>query len=151
MATVTLNQNVANSPTNSYPVGIFKQPNGTELQAVVLVNSSGVEFTSLTPFPVAPGYSSVTIAGISVDITTGGTGVTAIAANANRKPGAYIENISDTDIEFDYGVTITPGSAAILVAGGTLPLDKNGFVYQGAIRMYQASGSTKKVYVAEAT
>lgn len=34
-------QSVSNSPTNAYPVGVFKTTGGTELQAVVLTDTSG--------------------------------------------------------------------------------------------------------------
>lgn len=82
-----------------------------------------------------------------VDVTTAGTGVEVLAANVNRKPGSYIQNISDTDIEFNYGASITTGEAGILSPGGVLKLSEGPWVYQGAVRMYQASGSTKKVWV----
>ena len=58
MATVTLNQNVANSPTNSYPVGVFKQTNGTELQAIVMVDSTGVEYNVGNPLPISGSFSA---------------------------------------------------------------------------------------------
>lgn len=77
MAIVTQSQNVANSPTNSYPVGVFKQSNGTELQAVVLVDSTGEEIAA---FPVSG----------SVDVTSviPGTGATNLGKATGGAVGA---------------------------------------------------------------
>lgn len=93
--------------------------------------------------PVAPegGFPAI------VSITTGGTGVTALAANTSRKPGSYIQNISDIDMEFAYNTSLTVGQNGTLVAGGVLRLSENNCIYTGAIRLYQNSGSSKNVYV----
>lgn len=153
MATVTRSQNVANSPTNSYPVGIFLLDLGggqqAELQAVVLVDSAGNEISFSGGLPVIIAPVSVTTTPTPVAVTTGGTGVTVLIANANRKPGSYIFNVSDTDIEYTYGTSITPGQNAILSPYGYLKLSEGNFVNSQAIRMYQASGSSKNVVVYE--
>ena len=67
MAIVSQNQNVANSPTNAYPVGVFKQSNGTELQAVVCVDSTGQEIPPpIQLVPVAYDYISLAYTGANV-------------------------------------------------------------------------------------
>lgn len=83
-----------------------------------------------------------------VAVTSGGSGVTVLAANASRKPGSYIQNISDTEIEYNYGTTITSGQAGLLSPGGVLKLYEGANIYQGAIRMYQNSGSSKNIWIA---
>lgn len=88
MAIVSQSQNVANSSTNSYPVGIFKQVSGTELQAVVLTDSAGHEFTTTNPFPFISGpgipawdYMSLATASTTDTYTfkTGGASGTTVA------------------------------------------------------------------------
>lgn len=84
-----------------------------------------------------------------VSVTTGGTGVTVLSANPLRKPGSYIQNISDTDMEFAYNTSLTVGQNGTLSAGGgVLRLSENNCIYTGAIRLYQNSGTSKNVYVA---
>lgn len=83
-----------------------------------------------------------------VTVTDAGTGVTVLAANANRKPGSYIQNVSNVAIEYQYGSSITPGAAGSLAPGASLPLVGEGnYVYQGPIHMYQASGVSKEVWI----
>lgn len=106
------------------------------------------------PFPVSTvSGGAVTLANEAtypktVDVTTGGAGVTVLAANASRKPGSYIFNLSDTELEFNYDTTLTPGSSGLVGPGQVLKLYEGNYIYPGAVRMYQASGSTKKVWVA---
>lgn len=104
MATVSLNQNVANSPTNSYPVGIFKQTNGTELQAVVLVNSIGAE---LTTFPISPSTSTTAT---STNVSANTSSVTLLAANTSRK-GATIFNDSTVALYLKLGTSANPSTS----------------------------------------
>jgi len=68
MSDVTLVQNVANSPTNAYPVGIFKTAAGAELQAVVLVNSTGNEL-SLASGLVPENYDELVLSYTGSDLT----------------------------------------------------------------------------------
>jgi len=46
------NQNVANSPTNAYPVYTFKLSNGGLVQGVVLSDSNGNEYNASNPLPI---------------------------------------------------------------------------------------------------
>lgn len=111
------------------------------LQLLCGINTGGIIVT--------PAASPVTAEAAVATVTTGGTGVTVLAANPDRKPGSYIQNISDTDMEYDYDGSVATGSAGILSAGGTLLLSLGDYVNTDAITLRQASGSDKKVWVVE--
>jgi hypothetical protein len=100
MATVTLNQNVANSPTNSYQVGVFKQSNGTELQAVVCVDSSGNELPASIPLvPFAYDYISLSYTGDNVTTVvykTGGALGTTVATLTLTYSGSNVTSVTRT-------------------------------------------------------
>ncbi len=53
-------QNVANSPIGSYPVGVFRTAANAELQAIVLVDSTGAEIPSVPGFAI-PYYDYVAV------------------------------------------------------------------------------------------
>lgn len=53
-------QSVANSPLSSYPVGVFKTSDDAELQAMVLVDSTGAEIPA-TPGFALPEYDYVAV------------------------------------------------------------------------------------------
>ena len=125
------------------PFSIHEQTwRGVVLTLLQRMQSSVQSAAGLSPIVAESTYPKV------VAVADGGTGTTVIPANADRRPGSYIQNISDTPLEFTYGTSITSGQAGILNPGGVLDLSQNGNVYTGAIRMYQNSGATKNVYVA---
>lgn len=73
-------QNVANSPTNAYPVGVFKIPgSGVELQGVVTVDTNGNP-TSAVNIPTWD-YMTLTQASTTDTYTfkTGGSGGTTVS------------------------------------------------------------------------
>jgi hypothetical protein len=69
-----------------------------------------------------------------------------LAANASRKPGSYIQNISSTAINFNYGAVATAASA-VLNPGESLPLGEGNFVFQGDLHMFQTSGGPVNVWI----
>lgn len=71
---------------------------------------------------------------------------TVLAANASRKPGSYIQNISTTDIWYNYGAAAT-SSTAVLHPGESLPLGTGNFVFQGDLHMFQTSGGSVNVWI----
>ena len=83
-----------------------------------------------------------------VTVTSGGAGVTALAANSSRKPGSYIRNISDVEIQYFYGSAITGGAAGVLAPGELLSLGQANYIYTGQVMVYQASGTSKSLWVA---
>lgn len=68
-----------------------------------------------------------------------------LAANANRKPGSYIQNISAVPIYYNYGAAATAASS-VLNPGESIPLGEGGFVFQGDFHMFQASGGAVNVW-----
>jgi len=100
MATATLTQNVANSPTNSYPVSVFKQTNGGELQAVVLTDSTGAEYNAASSFGIGTyDYISLVYTGAnltSVIYKVGGSGGTTIATLTLAYTGSNLTSVTKT-------------------------------------------------------
>ncbi len=144
MAIVTLNQNVANSPTNSYPVGVFKQANGTELQAVVGVDSSGNEYNALNPLPVA-GTFSASLASASTSsegrVTAAATTTQVLAANASRKGGRIRVSINSPEsTNLSFGTNATTNSP-LYGPGDIIPLADGAVKYIGAVHCFSAGGT----------
>lgn len=71
---------------------------------------------------------------------------TVLAANASRKPGSYIQNISAVPIFYNYGAAATAASS-VLNPGESIPLGSGNFVFQGDLHMFQASGGAVNVWI----
>lgn len=69
-----------------------------------------------------------------------------LAANAARKPGSYIQNISAVPVFYNYGAAATAASS-VLNPGESLPLGSGNFVFQGDLHMFQASGGAVNVWI----
>lgn len=117
-------QNVANSPTNSYPVGKFNATIGgllCEIQGVALVSSAGVEYNGGNPFPITGTFtvspSIPTLTPTRVTFTSGVSKELA-AANSSRVSGAFVVNNTDesfflqvaADAVLDQGIFLAPHS-----------------------------------------
>lgn len=101
-------QNVSNSPTNSYPVAIFKTTTGAELQAIVLTDSSGTEYNTGTPFPITGTFTvSSTLPTLTPSQVTFSSGVSKelLAANLSRIAGAFVVNNTDESFFLQVGAT----------------------------------------------
>jgi len=150
MATVTLNQNVANSPTNSYPVGVFKQANGTELQAVVSVDSTGVEYNALNPMPISGSFSaSLASASTSSEgrVTAGDSTTLVLAANGSRK-GGKVRVSPNSPVSVNVSFSGAASASSPLYAPGENILLADGAVkYTGAVYCYSAAGTGIVEYV----
>ena len=151
MAIVTLNQNVANSPTNSYPVGVFKQANGTELQAVVLVDSSGNEYDASNPLPISGSFSvSLATAAtasedvVTVDNTAGGTLI--LAANGSRKDGNVRVSINSSQGVYIARAATADANSRFFGPGDIIPLASGACIYTGAITAFVAAGTATVEY-----
>jgi len=144
MATVSQNQNVANSPTNSYPVGIFKQANGTELQAVVSVSSTGVEYDSLNPLPVSGTFSaSLASASTSTEgrVTAGASATVVLAANGARKGGRVMVSINSPEaVNISFGEAAS-ASSPLYGPGSVISLADGAVKYIGAVSCFSAGAS----------
>ena len=117
MASVTLVQNVANSPTNSYPVGVFKTADGAELQAVVLVDSQGEEYGALNPIPVGITTILPTLAVSRVSCTSGASTVV-LSSNVNRVSGGMVINNTNESFFLQVGAAAVIGEGIPLPPGG---------------------------------
>lgn len=150
MAIVVLSQNVANSPTNSYPVGIFKvdsgQGTGAELQAIVLVDSEGEEYDALNPLPIAGSFSaSLATAAtasedvVTVDNTAGGTAI--LAANGSRKDGSVRVSIKSTQGVYIARAATADADSRYFGPGDIIPLASGACIYTGPITAFVPTGS----------
>lgn len=119
-------QNVANSPTNSYPVAVFKLANGAELQAVVVVDISGNPYTS---FALA-----TTSAGTNATPTTASSVI--LASNPLRK-GGWVKNIGLVPCYVSFSSTAATTGPTLLNPGDTLNLN-----YSGDVSAITAVGTT---------
>lgn len=98
MTSVTLKQNVANNPIGSYPVGVFKTAGNAELQAVVLVDSTGSE---IFPGP-APGDDPLAKYKIS-DLDEAGS--TKYYGNLDKDGNWYILSLTTTAARYVKGTS----------------------------------------------
>lgn len=128
-------QNVANNPIGSYPVGVFKTADNTELQAVVVVDTAG------SPTG-ASGNASATHFENRVNVTTAST--TILAAYTSRIK-ATITNLSDTDLYLSLGNTAVVAQLCPLSIGSQVVITN----YIGAINAIHAASGNKSVAIVE--
>lgn len=152
---VPINQNVANSPTNAYPVYVFKLESGPqqggEVQGVALVNSDGVEYTALNPLPIAGSFSAslATAASASegvvpVDNTGGGTQI--LAANGSRKDGEVRVSINAAQGVFIARAASADGTSRYFGPGDKIALASGACIYTGPIFAFVPSGTADVEY-----
>ncbi len=151
-------QNVANSPTNSYPVAKF---NATidgklcEIQGVALVDSAGAEYTALNPFPTNGTFTgSVVVAAqtaatatentVTVDSTAGGTEI--LATNSSRKSGRVRVAIAASQIVHVAFGAVADANSRAYAPGEIIELVVGNVVYQGPIFAFVSSGSEPVEY-----
>lgn len=146
--TVLTPQNVANSPTNSYPVAKFRtviDGKTLDIQGVTLVDSDGLEYNDSNPFPTSGTFAgTVTVVPltsdtatedlISVGNTAGGTLI--LASNPDRKGGVVRVSISAAvSVNIAFGLTADANSR-LYAPGDQIPLTLGGVIYTGPITGY---------------
>lgn len=139
---MTNGRRMSNWPLNGYGVAVFDNDGDYldgDIQAVTLVNSAG------SPIPMGSSVSSVNES--SVNVTT--SSQVLVAANADRI-GGYIQNVSDTTINYSYtGTAATTGLK--LFPNQSLPFQfgYNGAVYTGAMSFIHGGTGSKALMIVE--
>lgn len=143
-------QNVANSPTNSYPVFTFKMSDGGLVQGVTLTDSDGNEYDALNPLPISGSFSaSLASASSSSEgrVTAAASSTAVLAANGSRKGGRVRVAINSPE-----AVNVSLSAAAdanspLYGPGDVIPLADGAVKYVGAVYCYSAGGAGIVEYV----
>jgi hypothetical protein len=150
VATGPYNQNVANSPTNAYPVFTFRLANGGLIQGIVLSDSEGNEYGPLNPFPIGGTFSaSLASASSSSErrVTAAAASTEVLPANGSRKGGRVRVAINSSE-----SVNISLSGAAdanspLYGPGDIIPLADGAVKYVGAVYCYSAGGAGIVEYI----
>lgn len=144
------NQNVANSPTNAYPVYTFRLANGGRIQGMVVTDSDGNEYNALNPLPVA-GTFSASLASASTSsegrVTAAASNTEVLAANGSRKGGRVRVSINSPEaVNISFSDTADANSP-LYGPGDVIPLADGAVKYVGAVHCYSAGGAGIVEYV----
>lgn len=146
------NQNVANSPTNAYPVYTFRLANGGLIQGIVISDTDGTAYSALNPLPVSGTFSaslasaSTSSEGRVTAVSTAG-GVEVLAANGSRKGGRIrvsINSPESVNIAFN---TSASANSPLYGPGDIIPLADGAVKYVGAIWCFSAGGAGIVEYI----
>ena len=102
--------------------------------------------TGGTPLPVRPRNASVTVTAGTTSATAN-TSAQALASNTSRQY-LLIQNISDTDMYFNFGATATTSNMLITKSGGGIVFE-SGFVPTDAVNVI-CSAASKSYYILSA-
>ena len=101
-------QNVANAPVGSYPVGVFKTASGAELQAMVLVDTTGA---------ATPSGSVATSGSLSaISVTTSNTVLA--AASTTRNACTVFNTHATANLFVAYGFVATAANYSVKLVPG---------------------------------